>query len=181
MQGYIENKQPSWAHAMKRSVGPGAKISLEEIYDQYGPKHGINKGREFVDWLRKVKLPDTERWNIVFNENDEATSVSPRTPSPSGAQKSTQDARNDVSESAKRNIGSELTTPMVQRTDSVHKMDVAEVVELSVRKAREVIPRVTDIKLLKYALQEADKRTGKDSLCIILRRRIKELELSRMM
>lgn len=177
MKGYVENKQPSWTHAMKRAVAPGAKIKLDDIYEQYGHKHGLKEGIEFVDWLRSVKLKDEKRWNIVYTEQNEATKVSSRTPSPSSVLKNTQDARKEISETEKViNKGADLVTPLVPTSDSVQTMDVAEVVGLSVRKAREVVTQITDIKLLKYALQEANTRTGKDSLCIVLRRRISELD-----
>ena len=55
-------------------------------------------------------------------------------------------------------------------------MTVEDVVELSVRPAREILPKISDIKLLKYALQEAYPRGGKESLCRLLHKRIKELE-----
>jgi len=63
--------------------------------------------------------------------------------------------------------------PMVEKG-----MDVMDVVNLTVRPARETIPKINDIKLLKYALKEANQLAGKDSLCRIIRRRISELEVS---
>lgn len=177
MKGYVENRQPSWTHAMKRAVAPGAKINLDDIYEQYGDKHGLKEGNEFVSWLRSVKLKDDKRWNIVYDENENATKDSSRTPSPSSALKGTMDARNEIQAQEKAvKKGSDLTTPLVSTSNSVKTMDVADVVGLSVRKARETVTKITDIKLLKYALQEANTRTGKDSLCIVLRRRISELE-----
>ena len=59
------------------------------------------------------------------------------------------------------------------------KMAVVDIVEMSVRQARETLPKITDLNLLKYAFQEANQRAGKDSLCRILRKRIKELQISR--
>jgi hypothetical protein len=50
---------------------------------------------------------------------------------------------------------------------------------LSVRKARDAMPRMTDVALLKYALEEARPRAGKDSLCRILEKRIQELQVTR--
>jgi len=57
-------------------------------------------------------------------------------------------------------------------------MTVDEVTGLSVRKSREVIPQIMDVKLLKYSLQQANQMAGKDSLCRIIRKRIQELEIS---
>ena len=55
MKGYVLNSAPIWAHVMKRAVGPGAKISLDDLYEQYGKKHGLAEGEEFVEWLKSVK------------------------------------------------------------------------------------------------------------------------------
>ncbi len=57
-------------------------------------------------------------------------------------------------------------------------IEISDIVGLSVRKAREIIPGIFDIQLLKYAEKEAKQLTGKDSLCIILRKRIQELSSS---
>jgi len=57
-------------------------------------------------------------------------------------------------------------------------MSIDEIVGLSVRAAREVIPKIHDIQLLKYSENVAKQRTGKDSLRRILMKRIQELSIS---
>ncbi len=150
MEGYIVNKSPMWMHAMKRAVAPGGRIPISELYDQYGKKHDLTKGDEFVNWLKSVKLKDSERWGIVLG--DEAI------------------AEEKIEIEEKR---IDITT--LKPKD----MDISDVVSLSVRQAREVIPKITDVKLLKYALSECKPRAGKDSLCRILMKRIKELDIQR--
>jgi hypothetical protein len=159
MEGYVMNASPTWVHAMKRAIGPGAKIELDELYEQYGKKHNLAEGEQFVQWLRTVKLRDTSKWKIVHSDGEktpekeeEPKTSKPKKPVPGGAN----------------------VNPMVAST-----MDVADVVELSVRKGREVIPTIKDLNLLKYAYQEASQRAGKDSLCRIIRKRIRELQISR--
>jgi hypothetical protein len=158
MNGYVKNKTHNWVHAMKRVIGPGIKISLSELYKQYGEKHGIHDGEPFVQWLREVKLKDRDKWEItLINENDNLKD------------------ENTVEElEAIANTIHDNVAPMVPR-----KMEVGEIVELSVRKARELLPKITDLNLLKYSLAEANPRAGKDSLCNILRKRIKELQIAR--
>ena len=58
-------------------------------------------------------------------------------------------------------------------------MEVSEIVGMSVRKARTDLKKLTDIKLLKYALTEANQLANKDTLVRMLRRRISELEITR--
>ena len=157
MKGYMVNTTPMWKHAMKRSIGPGAKVPLDELFEQYGAKHGLKEGEEFVEWLRSVKLRDNKMWKIVV-EDEAAQEISEEvekveeTPTP----------KQDV------------VTPMVPT-----KMTVEDVVGLSVRQAREILPKVTDLTLLKYAIQEANQLAGKDSLCKVIRKRIRELSIAR--
>jgi len=153
MNGYVINRSNVWKHAMKRSVGPGQKVKLDELYDQYGEKHGIKKGTEFVEWLRNIKLKDRNVWSVVL---DEETRVK-------------EEIKEDITEK-------DLKPIKVSDNISPKKMNVKDVALLSVRKAREVLPEISDIKLLKYALQEANQLSNKDSLCRLLRKRIESLE-----
>lgn len=157
MKGYVINKSPSWAHAMKRSVGPGQKIDLEDLFEQYGEKHGIERGTEFVEWLRTVKLRDVEKWSVVLEDDENVKAGTPE----------------DQAEPVK-----EIKTITTADKVSPKHMSVQDVAALSVRKAREVLPEISDIKLLKYSLQEANVKPHTDSLCKLLRKRISELEVA---
>jgi len=152
MKGYVLNKSTMWVHAMKRSIAPGGKIPLKELYDQYGKKHSLAKGDEFVSWLTAIKLRDENRWQVILE-----------------TEKSKVEDKDLTLKEVKVDI--ERIKPK--------DMSIADVVSLSVRQARELLPKVTDIKLLKYSLEEANPRAGKDSLCRILRKRISELETQR--
>lgn len=158
MKGVIINRSSMWLHAMKRAVAPGGKIPLDELYDQYGKKHEIKKGKDFIEWLKNVKLRGNENWQIVLDTKE--------------IEAKAKEAAKDVEEKAK---AIELRRIDIEKID-VRKMEIADVVSLSVRQAREIMPRISDVKLLKYSLQEANPRSGKDSLCRLLRKRISELE-----
>lgn len=157
MNDYIINTSGSWKHAMKRAIGPGQKVELSELYAQYGVKHGIEEGKEFVEWLRNVKLKDKNSWKVVFNEEIE-------------------DVEEIVDEVEKEELkkSSDSVAPIVKS-----KMDVSDIVGFTVREGRERVPKITDLNLLRYAYQEANQRSGKDSLCRIIRKRIKELQIAR--
>lgn len=161
MKGYIMNTTSVWTHTMKRSVGPGAKIPLKELYEQYGIKHNLTEGKEFVEWLRTVKLKDSKKWRIVVE--DEVVNVEGVT-----------EAKDVIDEPQNLIKNVDIVAPMVES-----KLTVADVVGLPVRKAREVIPKVNDLNLLKYAFQEANQLSGKDSLCKIIRKRIREIQIAR--
>lgn len=153
MKGYVRNRTHNWIHATKRSIGPGVKISLSKLYNQYGKKYEILEGEPFVEWLRNVKFRDRDKWEITLVDESVSTEV-------------------EVTEVEEPEMT--YVAPIVEK-----KMEISDIVELSVRKARDLMPKITDLNLLKYSLQEANPRAGKDSLCIVLRKRIKELQMAR--
>ena len=155
---------------MKRSVGPGATIQLDELYEQYGKRHNLKKGKEFIQWLQDVKLRDKNKWQI-FTSDDK-----PYEESLSGVKAKEQPKEVEVSGSTvvrtDKSRGENVAPPVVS------DMTVDDVVGLSVRQAREVVPTIQDIQLLKYAEGIANQRSGKDSLRRILLKRIQELSVS---
>jgi hypothetical protein len=161
MKGYVMNTSSVWTHSMKRSVGPGAKIPLDELYDQYGVKHDLKEGQDFIEWLRNVKLKDSKKWRIVVE--DENVVVEGVT-----------DAKEILDDIQKTTKKVDNVAPMVES-----KITIADVVGLSVRQAREVVPKINDLNLLKYAFQEANQLSGKDSLCKVIRKRIKDIQIAR--
>ena len=160
MNGYVRNKTAVWRHAMKRSIGPGHRIELDDLYEQYGTKHDLEEGPMFVEWLRTVKLSDSEIWQVVSKEEPkEELKEEPKEEKP------------EVVEAVKL---AELTTPLVKKD-----LEVADVVGMPVRTARTALQKITNLKLLKYALTEANQLSNKDTLCLLLRKRIQVLEITR--
>jgi hypothetical protein len=152
MEGHVLNKSAVWLHAMKRAIAPGGKIPLSELYDQYGKKHELAKGKEFISWLKTVKLRDEDKWQVVSGKDKALT---------------------EVEDITLKEVKIDITK--IKPKD----MSIEDVISLSVRKARELLPKVTDVKLLKYSLSEARPKPGKDSLCRMLKKRIMELETQR--
>jgi len=69
MKGYIKSKKTAWVHIFKMSVRPGGKVPLDELYNLYGTRHNI-KEKDFVKWLREVKLRGSADDWIVVEEDD---------------------------------------------------------------------------------------------------------------
>lgn len=153
MNGYVRNRTPYWRHAMKRSIGPGHKIPLDELYEQYGEKHDIEEGQPFVDWLKTVKLKDSDVWEVVFKKN-----------------------KQDIIEEPVENT-EPADQPAKKFTGS--NVDPVALVNMTVREARDNLKKVTDIKTLKHAHQEARQLANKDTLVRMMKRRIEELEIAR--
>ena len=168
MEGYVRNASPIWRHAMKRAVGPGEKIPLDDLYEQYGLKHEINEGEEFIEWLRHVKLKDINTWEIKTDGGSKGVKAEEKETKPKT--KKVQ-SRNESRQVLKKDSPS---NDFVKDT----KGTVIEIVQMSVRDARDRLPRLTDIKNLKYALHEASQLANKDTLCRMLKKRIQELELT---
>jgi hypothetical protein len=154
MNGYVKNKSMSWRHAMKRSVGPGQEIPLDELFEQYGSKHDLEEGGPFVEWIRTVKLRDRGTWEVVFKDGTEK-----------------EEPQEEVVEEKQKN---DLVVPLVKK-----EMEVSDIVGMSVRTARTDLKKITNIKLLKYALNEANQLANKDTLVIMIRKRVQELEITR--
>lgn len=155
MNGYVRNKTPYWRHAMKRSVGPGHKIPLDELYEQYGLKHDLEEGQPFVNWLKTVKLKDSDVWEVVYKKNKKVEEESPEQP---------------IEVPKDNPLRSKFTGSNV---------DPVELVNMTVREARDNLPKVTDLKTLKYAHQEARQLANKDTLARLMKKRIEELEIAR--
>ena len=165
MNGYIRNKTAMWTHTMKRAIGPGATVPLKELYKQYGKKHDLAEGEEFTTWLRAVKIKDAERWEIVLEVEDKKAPV-----------------KKAKGKKAADKVKEETPVPVIEepkKTPTIKEMGIEDIVMMSVREAREKLPKITDIKLLKYALEEATPRAGKDSLIRLLRKRITDITISR--
>lgn len=167
MKGFVKNKRSEWAYAMKRSIRPGGEVPLDELYEQYGVKYGIEAGKPFVDWLKSVKLKNADQWEIVYDFSVTDTLETPEElVSVDGALTTTEKAQ-------------EVENDAPTHKSAIKQLSVDDVAFLSVRKAREVLPKVMDLKLLQYALAEARQLADKDSLCRLLERRIKELQIAR--
>lgn len=155
MKGYVKNKTSEWAYAMKRSVRPGGQIPIKELYEQYGEKYNIAPGEAFINWLTTVKLRNNEQWEIVYSFNSKNENVTQATP------------EEDIISDEKQTSPAAIKSIMVE-----------DIVNLTVRKARELLPKILDKKLLEYSLAEARQLSDKDSLCRLLQKRIRELEIA---
>lgn len=175
MKGYVKNASHLWAHTMKRSVGPGAQIPLDDLYEQYGKKYNLEEGDEFVRWLQDVKLRDKDKWHIMddnglpyvfgsLKKKDEDVVLK------ATVEVATEGKKEEVPVAQSRG---ENVTPLVPK-----KMTIDDITGLSFRKAKDVLPSIMDVTLLKYAVQQANQMAGKDSLCRLIRKRIQELEVS---
>ena len=149
MEGYIRSLSSGWRHIFKRAIRPGGKIPLSELYDSYGKKYNLSPDDEFINWLKNVKLKGLEdAWEVVA-----------------------------LNEEAPTDLKEEVTVEDKDRSIVKKELDVEAIVNLPVRKAREILPEIMDKALLRYALQEARPRANKDSLCRLLEKRINELKL----
>lgn len=155
MKGFVKNISGEWAYALKRMVKPGGMIPIVELYEQYGTRNNITSVDDFVTWLMETKLPDREKWKIIFGSDDD---------------NSTKNIK-DIENKSKSDIAKEFVTPLVLKGYSV-----ADIVGLSVRKAREVIPSIVDKNLLKYSLHELSHMPNKENVRKLVTKRLAELQ-----
>jgi hypothetical protein len=146
MNGYIINRSPLWTRAMKREVRPNGKIKINDLYAQYGKKHNLKEGEEFINWLKLVKLKGGE-WDVITEDEE-------------------------ILNTTEDNYTNDNVVPIVPNS----KLSVEEISLLTVRAAREIVPEITDLQVLKMALRDTSKMANKDNLCRMLRKRVQELE-----
>jgi hypothetical protein len=161
MNGYVQNKTTVWRHAMKRTIGPGHKVALDDLFKQYGAKHELEAGAPFVEWLRNVKLRDGSIWEVVYDET-----------SPEQAVEATPEY--EVKELVNTMDKTNLVVPFVKKP-----IEPKDIVNMTVRDARDKLKKITDLDLLKYAYNEVRQLSNKDTLARMLMIRIKDLEISR--
>jgi len=156
MRGFVKNISTEWQYAMKRSVRPGGEIPLRELFEQYGKKYNIKPNNDFVEWLHGIKLRNKDKWSIVY------------------------DSKNKTKlKKEKLVIEEPVVSNVEEEIKPIKQLQVDDVTSLTVRKAREVLPKIMDLNLLKYSLTEARQLSDKDSLCRLLTKRVKELQISR--
>ena len=168
MEGYVKNITKRPLYALKRHIMPGSTISLEALYKEYGDKHGIEKGQPFADWLRQVKLPDEQNWEIHLGQTEEmqkVTITAQLTQVVDGAEQKEGLSNEEKAQSAR---------PIIK-----NEWEVDDIVNLTVRQAREEIPKIRDKKTLSYALNVARQKPNKETVCKILEKRIDELRVLR--
>ena len=168
MNGYIKNISSRPLYALKRHLMPGVKVPLDELYKVYGDKHGLEEGRPFADWLRQVKLKDEQKWEVHFEEMEEmqkVTITAQLTEVVDGAERREGLSNEEKAQSAR---------PMIK-----NEWEIDDIVNLSVRQAREEIPKIRDKKTLTYALNVARQKPNKETVCKILEKRIDELRVLR--
>lgn len=178
MDGFVRNISNTWRHALKRSVAPGQKIELDVLYEEYGLKHDIKKGQPFADWIRAVKLKDAGTWEINFTKKkSKAAKTKTVTTADSESQEVVVEevvveAKPEPVEVVEEQTHAENVAPFV--TDENN--EVMDIVKLSVRKAREVLPTIASSALLTQAHAIARTQSGKDTLTNLIKKRMDELK-----
>lgn len=167
MEGYVRNTSNTWRHAFKRSIGPGQKIELDVLYEAYGEKHDIEPGQPFAVWLREVKIKDAGTWEISYT---------PEATTESAPEKVAEEVTEEVEKEA------EVVVPEQEKVDNVAPFvmnpenEIMDIVNLSVRKAREIVPNLSDSALVKNAHAVCRTQSNKDTLTNMLKKRMDELK-----
>jgi hypothetical protein len=173
MNGHVKNRSGRPLYALKRHILPGKEVPLAELYKEYGEKHDIDRGQPFVDWLRQVKLPNEQIWEIQYMdspmEENKVTVTAQIMQVVDGDEKESEEKKEGLSNEEK----AKSARPHVKK-----EWEVEDVVSLTVSKAREEIPKIRDKKLLSWALNVARQRPNKETVCRILEKRIDELRVS---
>lgn len=167
MKGYVKNISRFPMYALKRHFLAGTRVPIESLYEQYGEKHGLKPNEEFVDWLRNVKLKDQTIWEIHYEDGEAQAEQAP--------EDNKIKITGKITETSDKKINLPTKAEPMKAPQVKGELTYEDIADFSVRKAREEVPKIKDIKLLKYALNVANQRPNKETLCRILRKRIEEM------
>lgn len=167
MKGYVKNISRFPMYALKRHFLAGKRIPLDDLYAQYGEKHGLKPNEEFVNWLREVKLKDPAFWEITFETGEAKAEEKP--------EDNKVKVTGKITKTSDKKINLPVKAEPMAAGQVTGELTYEDVAGYSVRKAREEVPKIKDVKLLKYALNVANQRPNKETLCRILRKRIEEM------
>ncbi len=180
MKGYVKNVSAGWIHIFKHGLAPNGTLPLDTLYKMYGTTHGLAEGDEFVEWLQRVKLRDRVECKLVYtpdtsdaktqgevkgDEESEVVSSEPK----SSRKKVAVTKKKSVAKSAP--VSKKVVPKKVEEDD-----DVTKILKLSAIKAKEQLPRITNLATLKDAYRQARQLPNRDTLCLLLNARITELE-----
>lgn len=171
MDGYVKNVSVRWAYIFKQGVKPGGKIDLNSLYEAYGEKNSLNPGEEFVEWIKNVKLNGRDGWSVVLNNPEDYYTENISNKKVEIINKKVEKVEKEVTQ----------TVPTSKKDKKVLKapkdMDVSDIASLTVKEAKEVLPMINDLNTLKYALKVARPRAHTDTLCAMLDKRIREVQV----
>jgi len=164
MDGYVRNTNNGWIHIFKQDLGPNGTLSLDKLYETYGKKNGLSEGDEFIDWLKNVKLKNREGCKLEYD--------------PLTVEKSPKEE--GASESKPGNTGGEdgagnVSEVVPSSEKKVIEDEVTAITSMSVIKAKEKLPKISNLPLLKDAFRQAKQMPNKDTLCLMIDKRIREL------
>ena len=159
INGYVINRSPRSKYIFKRSVTPGAKIPIKDLYDSYKKKYRGKLDLDFVEWLKENKIPKTGEWEVlvrsVEKENDPTEEIL------------------DL-EISKKEKSLETSFLNLAAPDKLTATEIAGLKHKD--NPRKVIQQVTSVHKLRRALSLCRNTSGKAILMKYIKRRIDQLK-----
>jgi hypothetical protein len=66
VKGCVVNNSGRYKHIFKRTVRPGEKVQLKDLYKTYKNKCDCEFNYEFIAWLKENKIPEEGGWDLEF-------------------------------------------------------------------------------------------------------------------
>ena len=171
MNGYVKNVSAGWIHIFKQGLGPNCSIKLDALYTIYGVKNGLKEGEDFVQWLRDIKLKNRPDCKLVYDPSKtQGKKVV------DSKESGVSEVQQEVGETAKASEKTSNNNPPPVIKVKAKEDEVTAITGLTVHKAKAALARISNLQLLKTALQQARQMPNRDTLCRLLDKRILELE-----
>ena len=157
IKGYVVNNLGRGKHIFKRSVSPGMKVPLEQLYEMYSNVYGGDFDTDFLEWLEKNKVPSGSGFDIVVEKIKESVNA--------------KELPNQVEEPS-------VLQPEVKETKLPipSRMTSRQIADLKIKdRPKFVLQQIMSVHKLRRALTLCKGRPGKETLIKYIRERMTEL------
>jgi hypothetical protein len=179
IKGYVVNNTGRSRHIFQRTVYPGGKVQLEDVYKLLGPK--VTEGARFEDWL-KGSLP--KGWELTVPQPEVADATGGRMyketltaePTVAASSPATEPTpfETDAVSSENQAPSKEYLTPR-----QVSKMTAKDIYDLRIKdNPKRILKNVSSIHKLRRALTLCKNDNRKVVLLRLIQGRIRELNVT---
>jgi len=169
IKGYVINNLGRGKHIFKRSVPPGMKVPLDQLYELYSKNYEGKFDTEFIDWLEKTKIPKGSGFDIVLE------AILP------DDIKDTETGSTNIPETISFLIPVESaqTDPEPEpeiRLPPPRKMTSRQIADLKIKdNPKIVLQHISSVHKLRRALTLCKDKPGKETLSRLIRERMTEI------
>lgn len=157
IKGYVINNLGRGKHVFKRSVPPGSKVPLEQLFSLYSRQYSGNFDTGFLDWLDENKIP--KGFDIVIESIN------------------TDDLQVEVQDDVHEDLEEAVSVQVESISGTLpNRLTARQISDLKMKdNPKKVIQEILSIHKLRRAQTLCKGRAGKETLLKMIKDRITEL------